>query len=88
MNALGALCLGITDAYRPVPIEARPALRVLPDFEIVGLGNELTHADRLALERFAERTADRVWRLRSDRLTAAIAGERASNRIPRVPDRS
>ena len=73
VNAIGGLCLGIADVYQPAPTEVRPALRVLPDLEIAALGDELTHADRLMLERFAERSGDRVWRLHPQRLTATVA---------------
>jgi hypothetical protein len=72
VNALGALCLGVADTYEPAPLEASRALHVLPDFEIAALGDVLTDADRLALDRYAERTADRSWRLRRERLLAAV----------------
>jgi hypothetical protein len=81
VNAIGALCLGIADAYQPAPTEVCPALCVLPDLEVAALGDELTHADRLTLERFADRTGDRVWRLRPERLTATVAAGDSLDRI-------
>jgi hypothetical protein len=81
VNAIGALCLGIAETYEPARTEIRRALRVLPDFEIVALGAELAHADRLVLERFAARTGDRVWHLHRQRLTAAVAAGESPDRI-------
>jgi hypothetical protein len=83
VNALGALCLGVADAYEPAPTEVRPALSVLPDFEVAALGDDLTSADRLALDRYAERTAEHVWRLRRERLLAAVE---SGDSIERVRD--
>lgn len=72
LNALGAFCLGVADAYEPTAIQERVVLHVLPDLEIAVLGDDLTHADRLALDRYAEPAGDRVWRLRRERVLAAI----------------
>lgn len=81
VNALGAFCLGVTEAYDPAPIESRAALSVLPDLEIAALGEHLTHADRLALDRYAERIADRTWRLEPERLLAAIESGDTAERV-------
>jgi hypothetical protein len=72
LTALGAWCLGVTDAYEPPRIEVAPAFTILPNLELAVMGTALTYADRLALERYAEQTSDRVWRLRRDKLLAAI----------------
>ena len=81
VNALGAFCFGVEDAYRPTPTEVRPALRVLPDLEVAALGEDLTQADRLALDRYAERAADHVWRLRRERLLAAVESGDSIDRV-------
>ncbi|MGI8801161.1 MAG: hypothetical protein ACR2KV_03170 [Solirubrobacteraceae bacterium] len=83
VNALGAVCLGHVDRYVPTPAAQRAALRVLPNFEVTALGDELTHSDRLALDRYAERTADRVWVLGRERLLAAA---QSGDSIERVRD--
>jgi hypothetical protein len=72
LTALGAWCLGATDAYEPPRIEAAPAFTILSNLELAVTGNGLTYADRLALERYAEQTSDRVWRLGRDKLLAAV----------------
>jgi hypothetical protein len=75
VSPLGALCLGLTDDYSPAATEVQQSLRVLPDFEVVAL-DELTHADRLVLDRIAESKGERIWRLRRERLLMAVeAGE-------------
>jgi hypothetical protein len=76
VNRLGAFCLGTAKAYEPTARAVRPVFCVLADFEITSLGDDLTNADRLTLDRYAERTADRVWRLTRDRLlTCAESGD-------------
>jgi hypothetical protein len=72
LTALGAWCLGVTDAYEPPRTELAPAFTILPNLELAVTGTALTYADRLALERYAEQTSDHVWRLRRDKLLAAI----------------
>ncbi|MFN8204355.1 MAG: helicase-associated domain-containing protein [Solirubrobacteraceae bacterium] len=71
VNALGAVCLGLADEYVPSPVAVSPALRVLPDLEVVAVG-DLAVADRLTLDRFADQVADRVWRLEPLRLLGAV----------------
>lgn len=71
LNALGAYCLGASAAYTPAPIEVRPVLRVLPNLEVVAIGAELEHGDRLALDCYAERTSDVVWKLEAGKLLMA-----------------
>jgi len=74
LTSLGAFCVGLTDAYEPAPLEARAAFTLLPNLDVAATGDELTFAERLALDRYAEKTSDRVWRLRRDRLLAAVEG--------------
>ena len=71
LTALGAFCLGLANEYEPAPVDRRPVLRVLPDFEVTAF-EELTHADRLALDRYAERKGTHVWRLQRERILAAV----------------
>jgi hypothetical protein len=73
LNPLGAYVLGLTDRYEP-PSGGHPAqqtLKVLPNLDIVVTG-ELPPADRLMLDAYAARTADRVWTLRQATLLAAL----------------
>jgi hypothetical protein len=72
LTSLGAYCLGIADSYQPPPIEVRPVLNVLATHEIVVTDESLAAADRIVLERYAERTSERVWRLTAERLLAAL----------------
>ena len=76
VNALGAYCLGGAPAYPP-PAGAggagRPALRLLPNLDLVWTGERLPAADRLLLERYAAPRSERVWALRRELLLAAAA---------------
>jgi hypothetical protein len=47
-------------------------LRVLPNLEIAAVGAELERGDRLALDAYATRVSDFVWRLDAGKLLAAI----------------
>src|SRR6266496_3549191 len=65
LNTLGAYVLGLTDRYE-LPVGGPPGqqtLMVLPNLDIVVTG-EMPPADRLMLDAYAARTADRVWTLR------------------------
>ena len=73
LNALGAYALGLTDRYEP-PAGAdtvQQTLKVLPNLDIVVTG-ELPPADKLMLDAYAARTADRIWTLREATLLAAL----------------
>ena len=72
ITPLGAYCLGAESAYQPAPVEARPVLRVLPNLEVVAVGAELELGDRLALDAYATRVSDLVWRLDAGKLLAAV----------------
>jgi hypothetical protein len=73
LNALGTYALGLTDRYEVPPADAAAAgvLKVLPNLDIVVTG-DLPAADRLMLDAYAKRTADRVWTLREATLLAAV----------------
>lgn len=82
LNALGAYVLGLTDRYEP-PSGGHPAeqtLKVLPNLDIVVTG-ELPPADRLMLDAYAARTADRVWTLREATLLAALDAGRGLDQL-------
>jgi hypothetical protein len=81
INALGASTFGHADAYRPPAIAAAPVLQVLPNLEIVAIAEEVAPSDRLALDAYAARVSDRVWRLHADTLLAAIEAGRALDEI-------
>lgn len=72
ITPLGAYCLGSDGNYEPPPVEAKPVLRVLPNFEIAAIGAELGQGDRLALDAYAVKVSDLVWRLDADKLLTAI----------------
>jgi hypothetical protein len=73
LNALGAYALGLTNRYQVPTADAAVAgtLKVLPNLDVVVTG-ELPPADRLMLDAYAQRTADRVWALREATLLAAL----------------
>ena len=46
-------------------------LSVLPSLEITAIGAEVSQGDRIALDSYATRVSDRVWRLEQSKLLAA-----------------
>ena len=77
VTPLGAFCLGVASDYAPSPVEAKPVLHVLPNLEIAAIGAALESADRLALDAYATRVSDLVWRLDAGTLLAAIEAGRS-----------
>jgi hypothetical protein len=75
VNALGAWCLGLTEDYQPEPMIVKKTWKVLPNHDVVSSEQDPDPGDVLFLERVAEKTSERVWRLDRDKiLTAAEAG--------------
>ncbi|HWF23916.1 MAG TPA: helicase-associated domain-containing protein [Solirubrobacteraceae bacterium] len=72
VTALGAWCLGIADTYEPPRFAPAPVFTMLANLELALIGAPLEYADRLVLERYAEQTSDRVWRLDREKLLAAV----------------
>ncbi|MDP5185119.1 helicase-associated domain-containing protein [Blastococcus sp. BMG 814] len=71
LTALGAYACGLASEYAPpAPPVAERALEVLPNLDVVVLG-DLPAADRLLLDAFATRGSDRVWTLSAPSLLAA-----------------
>jgi len=81
LNGLGAYALDLTASYRP-PADAAPArtLKVLSNLDVVATG-ELSPADRLVLDAYAKRTAERVWSLSAETVLAAVAAGRSTGRL-------
>jgi hypothetical protein len=82
LNALGAYALGLTDRYQaPAASDAvAGSLKVLPNLDIVVTG-EMPPADRLMLDAYAQRTADRVWALREATLLTALDAGRGLDQL-------
>ena len=74
VTALGAYCLGMAEDYRSAPVQAKRVLHVLPNLDIVIVGPDLEPGDRLALDAYASRKSDHVWKLEASKLLQA-AGE-------------
>jgi hypothetical protein len=72
INPLGAYCLGMATTYQSAPLEVRPVLRVLPNLEIAAIGPDLEQGDRLALDVYATRVSEYVWRLNAGKVLGAI----------------
>ncbi|HEY3261031.1 MAG TPA: helicase-associated domain-containing protein [Pseudonocardiaceae bacterium] len=82
LNPLGAYVLGLAGRYQP-PAEQHPTrqtLKVLPNLDIVATG-DLTPADRLTLDAYADHTADRVWTLREATLLTALDAGRSLDQL-------
>jgi hypothetical protein len=58
-----------------------PVLRVLPNLEIAAIGAALEPGDRLALDAYAVRVSDLVWRLEATKLLAATEEGRSVGEI-------
>jgi hypothetical protein len=70
LTPLGAYALRIVDAYEPPELEPRVAFIVQSNLDVVAI--DLSFADQLTLERYAQRTADHTWRLTRSMLLAAV----------------
>ena len=81
INAFGAFCLGSAPAYASALTARKAVLRVLPNLEIAAVGDELEQADRLALDGYALRVSEGVWRLQPAGLLAATEEGRSVDEI-------
>lgn len=81
ITPLGAYCLGAESEYAPAAGAVTPALRVLPNLEIAAIGAGLEPGDRLALDAYAMRVSDLVWRLEPTKLLAATEAGRSVGEI-------
>jgi hypothetical protein len=72
LTALGGHILGLTEEYRPMPVEPDAgAVKVLPNLDIVATG-ALAPADELTLSAYAEQTSDRIWTVSARSLLTAV----------------
>ncbi|MGO9468494.1 MAG: helicase-associated domain-containing protein [Isosphaeraceae bacterium] len=62
----------IEDVTQPEQIVAKKTWKVLANHDVVSSEQNPDPADTLFLERVAERTSDRVWRLDRDKIVAAV----------------
>jgi hypothetical protein len=81
ITPLGAYCLEVASDYQVAPVEVTPVLRVLANLEIAAIRADLEQGDRLALDAYAVRTSDLVWRLEAGKLLAAIEEGRSVDEI-------
>lgn len=72
VTPLGAYSLGSTVQYESAPLVVKQVLRVLPNLEIAATGPDFEPGDRLALDTYAVRTADLIWRLEPRKLLEAM----------------
>ena len=71
INALGAFCLGRKRSYTPSEVEIEQVLKVLPNFDVVAF-KPLPSGDQIALEQFAEKTTDNVWKIRPEQMLKGL----------------
>jgi len=74
INRLGAWCLDLNEDYLPERILAKKTWKVLANHDVVSSEQNPDPADTLFLDRVADRTSDRVWRLDRDKVLAAVEG--------------
>ena len=72
INALGAWCLGLADAYEAPAVPRAEVFQVLPNLDLVAKDAPPDAADRLMLDRFAERQSEYVWRLEPSKVLNAL----------------
>jgi hypothetical protein len=84
MNALGAYCLGQSDAYRAPAAGKKALFTVLANLELAVTGGEaMSSADAAALGMFASRESDRVWRIDGRRILDHIESGGELDDVPR-----
>lgn len=77
LTPLGAYASGRAPAYVPAaPVVRERGVQVLPNLDVVAVA-DLDPGDRLVLDAFAVRTADRVWTVSMASLLAAVDSGRA-----------
>ena len=81
LNALGAFCLGAAKGYEAAPIAVKSVLRVLPCLDVVAIDAGLAPGDRMALDGYAVRTSDVVWKLERGRLLSATEEGRSADEL-------
>lgn len=81
ITALGTYCLGTAENCEEGPVEAKSVLRVLPNLEIAAIDADLEQSNRLALDAYAVRASDLVWRLEAGKLLSAIEAGRSVEEI-------
>ena len=72
INPLGAWCLGLAEKYEPPILPRADVLQVLPNLDVVAKLQPLDAADRLLLDRFADRQSEAVWRLNPTRILEVV----------------
>ena len=81
LNALGAWVLGLSDHHSPAAsATVTGSLRVLPTGDVVALG-QLTLGEQMTLSAFAAQTTERVWRLSSTTVVAALTAGRTLDEL-------
>ena len=63
--------MGRKRSYTPSEVEIEHVLKVLPNFDVVAF-KPLPLGDQIALEQFADKTADSVWAIRSERMLKGL----------------
>lgn len=81
INVLGMYGLDMSTAYTPTPVEVKPILQVLPNHEIAAIGEKIEHGDRLALDIYAVKVSDRVWKLERGKIFSAVEQGRSVGEI-------
>jgi hypothetical protein len=70
LTALGEYALGVADVYEPPREEPHRAFVIQSNLDVVATDAMLS--DQLTLERYAQRTGDRTWKLDRDMLLTAV----------------
>jgi hypothetical protein len=72
LNALGAWCLGLTQHYQPEELITKRTWRVLPNHDVASPELSPDPAEALFLDKIADRTSDRIWRLDREKIMTAV----------------
>jgi hypothetical protein len=81
VNALGSYILGKTPSYAHAVLEIHPLLRILPNHEIVLIGERLPMGDQLMLEAYTAKVSDSVWKFDRAKMLLAIENGNGINKL-------
>lgn len=75
LNPLGAWILGRSEKYTASEAKEKFVLKLLPNLEITMISPEIPSYEKMQLDRIADQTSDRVWKLSKKKILSALEQE-------------
>lgn len=72
LNPLGAWILGRSKKYTAPEAKEKFVLKILPNLEITIISPEIPSYEKMQLDRIADQTSDRVWKLSKKKILSAL----------------